>query len=172
VRVPWADAFAEDDQRRKDRIQDLRASLKETRSANPLPFNDVLEAQFLGVAKHRYVLPIQQYLQTLLAIQTGAGPRILEDSSDLHALDYLNIVTPPLAMRLVQAYARFTNTNSPVGDERFWQFFSSPEFRSVPYYDILCSMEAGFISYRTEREPRPSDSYDFAALASVLPYAM
>jgi len=170
VRMPWADAFAEDDQKRKDRIQDFRASLQETRAANPLPFKDVLEGQFLGVAKHRYGLPIQQYLRTLLAVETGAGARLLEDASDLDALDYLNMVTPPLAMRLVQAYARFTNTNSPVGDERFWRFFSSPEFRSVPYYNIFCSMEAGFISYKPERKPRPSDPYDFAALASVLPY--
>jgi hypothetical protein len=108
--------------------------------------------------------------QVSFAMQSRAGPSLDPDASDLDTLDYLNTVTPPLAMRLTQAYARFTNTNSPVGDENFWQFFRSQEFRRIPYYDIFCSLEAGFIAYKPERNPRESDPYDFAALASVLPY--
>ena len=94
--MPWADAFAEDDQKRKDRIQDFRASLKETRAANPLPFKDVLEGQFLGVAKHRYGLPIQQYLRTLLAIETGAG-----GSGHTHQLSLITEMAAPFS-RLTQ----------------------------------------------------------------------
>jgi hypothetical protein len=54
--------------------------------------------------------------------------------------------------------------------ERFSYFFESPEFDAIPYYDIICSLEAGFIAYKKDRKPKESDPYDFAALGSVLPY--
>jgi hypothetical protein len=87
-----------------------------------------------------------------------------------------NFSTPPAGampehgLRLAFAHAELVGSMDEAAAQSYAGFFASPKFRGVPFYDILCSLNAGFSYYQPTRRPRASDLFDFMALAQAMPY--
>jgi hypothetical protein len=175
VRIPLPKAFSEDDRRRKALMQTFREQQIALRAGSPpRSFADERRGQLGGVARIRYFDALREFLVRYNAVLEGdaSAPRPAAGGWDQATIDYFDWTTPPPALRLIQDYAEITG-KSPlecVADDEYWQFFASPAFDAVPYYDVFCSVEAGFLVHQRDRKPRGSDPYDFAALGSVLPY--
>lgn len=173
VHIPWRSEFAEDDRSRKERIQAFRRDQLDQLDRNSLTtYSECQRRQLLGVVQYVYVDPLKEYLRRIIGMITGSVtvPSLNEASSFRDLIEYLEFITPPYAFNLFREYCDVTGFDNSIPDERYWRFFESPNFAAIPYYDIFCSMEAGFVFYRPGRKPKASDPYDLAALSSVLPY--
>jgi hypothetical protein len=175
VRIPVPKAFSEDDRRRTALIQSFREQQIALRAgAPPKSFDEERRGQFGGMARIRYFDALRDFLVRYKAVLENdpGAPRPSTGEWDQTTIDYFDWITPPPALLLRQHYAQITGKNLAecVGDDAYWNFFASPQFEAVPYYDVFCSLEAGFLVHQRDREPRGSDPYDCAALGSVLPY--
>lgn len=173
VHIPTPAEFAVEDKKRKDLIQAFR-----TRARTPGPLRvaaslaEYKRQEMLSVVQWRYVVACQEYSDSLRAVVDGTSPfpRLSPNWTWEDFADYCKTAYPPLAVSVLTEYLALAGGIDGRPDRPFWSFFSSPEFGAVQYYDVFTSLEAGFRFYRPSRAPRPSDPYDYAALASVLPY--
>ena len=172
VTISTPPEFQEDDRRRKAVIQSFReAQVMKDSAGLPATFRECRQHQVLGVAKIVYVDGFRDYLARMVgALGASCTAPAVSQMSDSELLEYLNTVLPPPGFRLAAEYAALTGRSDPFPGERYWRFFESRDFDAIPYYDIFCSLEAGFLFYKPQRKPKASDPYDMAALASVLPY--
>ena len=174
IRIPLPPEFAAEDRRRKALIQDTRLkALADQARKRPASFADGRKEEMLNAARTVYVQDWEKYLTWLFASLMGTASPPATTGSLVQ--DYINEAEeshPPFAYRLAWEYCRLIGQTEviPRPDERYWNFFLSPEFDSIPYYDIYCSMDAGLAYYNPDRKPKPSDPYDLAALASAMPY--
>jgi hypothetical protein len=171
VRIPVPEAFIKDDRSRKARIHDFHVQQASLRVGQPtLNFVEARARQLAGVVDQVYRKAVIEFLQRYREWLQGNSPHLSNSSTDAEVVDFLNALGPPSGYRLLCEYAALTGQAHISPDERYWGFFESRDFDSIFFYDIFCSLEAGLVVYEPARKPKPSDAYDFAALASVLPY--
>ena len=172
VHVSRPEAFARDLRRRKNLIQANQQRHFPHQRHPSDTFARYRHDQLVGVARLFYADPFLNYYQRSFEVATGvvSPPQITPTASEDEIVDFLNQELPPPAVELVEEYVALTGSSWLNPGGRYWEFFTSPYFETVPFWDIYTSIQAGLFFYKPNRRPKPSDHFDMAALATALPY--
>ncbi len=153
---PTPSLFIEEARRLKASHPDRAEKVMRSLRRREINFDQRLEQEVASFIRTIFLEPLERLKRTLV-----------KASLDLPC-DELELTCARHVLGVCRAYRELTGETDPFPTAEFFHFFSSQEFRDIPFVHIYCSLHAAMATQ--EAKPRPSDLEDVLIASTVIPY--